>query len=411
MDRAPFSRLHWAGMVTRRLDSKIRITVDVLAPSTPARARLYLASTLNDWRTDDPAYRFEELEPGRYRLGLDVPRGTTMEYKITRGTWRTVEVDERGQELENRRLAALGTTTVRLDIPHWRDQASARRPARPRSTDVSVVGPLPIPVLGREREVVVYLPPGYHQEPNRRFPVLYMFDGQNLFDPATAFNVEWGVDETCDRLVRSGELAPLIVVGIYNGGEKRLSEQSPWKDARLGADGEGHAFLRWVVGGLKDHIDAHYRTLTGPEHTGVAGSSMGGLTALFAAYRYPLVFGRVAALSPAFWFARSQIFRYIAGMPPPLGARIYLDCGELETARVHPKRDFYRVAHSMVDLLTLQGFKAEDNMRWVSDPRGTHSEACWARRVGPALSWLFPGEGKPKIAPRGTRRLQRPGSV
>jgi predicted alpha/beta superfamily hydrolase len=314
-------------------------------------------------------------------------------------------------ELENRKLTVFGATSLRLDVPHWRDQASARRPARRRATDVAIVGPIAIPALDREREVAVYLPPGYHTEPNRRYPVLYMFDGQNLFDPGTAFNQEWAVDDVCERLIRAGRLAPLIVVGIYNGEAKRTSELSPWKDARLDAMGEGHAFMRWIVSDLKDHVDTHYRTLTGPEHTGLAGSSMGGLAALFGVYRYPLVFGRVAALSPAFWFARSQIFRYVATMPPPLQARVYMDCGELETTRVHPKRDFYRVAASMVDLLELQGFKREESMRWVSDPHGTHSEADWARRLGPALEWLFPGPGGQKAgsaAPgRGTRRLSR----
>ncbi|MEB3284771.1 MAG: alpha/beta hydrolase-fold protein [Candidatus Sericytochromatia bacterium] len=397
-------------MVTRRLDSKCRLTFEIKAPTTPPRARIYLASTQNDWRTDDPAARFEEIEAGRYRLVVELPRGTSLEYKITRGTWRTVEVDDRGQELENRRWMAVGDATISLEIPHWRDQASARKPTRHRKTDVSVIGPFAIPALDREREVVVYLPPGYHNEPNRRFPVMYMFDGQNLFDSATAFNQEWAVDETCDHLIRTGELAPLIVVGVYNGNEKRVSEQSPWKDNRLGADGDGHAFLRWVVGGLKDYIDTHYRTLTGPEDTGVGGSSMGGLTALYAAYRYPLVFGRVAALSPAFWFARSQIFRYIASSTAPPGARIYLDCGELETARVHPKRDFYRVAYSMVDLLTVQGFRLNDNLMWLSDPKGTHSEDCWARRLGPALRYLFPPRKKTTASgsTRGTRRLTRP---
>lgn len=387
-------------MVTRKLsDAKCRITIEVYAKSTPPKARVYLASTLNDWRTDDPAHQLTEVEPGRWRIEVEVSRGTLLEYKITRGTWRTVEVDEQGQELENRRLTVFGTTTVRIDVPHWRDQASERVPARRRKTDVRIIGPFPIPVLQREREVAVYLPPDYANEPDRRYPVLYMFDGQNLFDPATAFNVDWQIDLTCDRLIRAGKIAPMIVVGIYNGGEKRLSEQSPWKDGRLDAMGEGHAFLRWVVGGLKDHIDSKFRTLTAPEHTGVAGSSMGGLTALYAGYRYPLVFGRVAALSPAFWFARGQIFRYVAAQTRPAGARFYLDCGELETARVHPKRDFYKVAHSMVDLLRLQGFEDGRDLMWVSDPKGSHSEACWARRMGPALEFLFPparwGEGSP----------------
>ncbi|HEY9724532.1 MAG TPA: alpha/beta hydrolase-fold protein [Oscillatoriaceae cyanobacterium] len=371
---------------------KSQIVLEINAPTTPPGDTLYLAGSLNDWKERDPEYAFAQVEPGRYRLTLQLPPGSVLEYKLNRGNWTSVEVDDSGQEQENRRLAVFGSTTVKIDVPHWRDQASLARGRRLRDTNVRVLGPFPIPALGRDREIAVYLPPNYESEPNRRFPVLYMWDGQNLFDPETAFNQEWEVDETCDRLTQEGRIQPMIVVGIYNGGEHRLSELSPWRDMRLGARGEGHAFFRWVVGWLKDFIDSEFRTLTGPEHTGIAGSSMGGLAALYVAYRYPLVFGRAAAMSPAFWFARGQIFRYIAARERPEGARIYLDCGERETARVHPKRDFYKVAASMVDLLCQQGFKAGKDLMWVSDPQGTHSEADWARRLGPVLEFLFPAD-------------------
>lgn len=375
---------------------KSQITLEVSAPTTPDGQKVYLAGSLNGWKVGDPAYAFKEVEKGKFRLTLELSRGTLLEYKLNRGNWNAVEVDERGQENENRRLAVFGSTTIAIDIPHWKDQACVPTTTRDRETNVHVLGPFKIAALGgREREVAIYLPPNYDLEPERRFPVVYMFDGQNLFDPATAFNMEWQVDETCDRLIAQGALQPLIVVGIYNGGEHRLSEQSPWRDMRLNATGEGHAFMRWIATSLKSYIDTEYRTLTGPEHTGIGGSSLGGLTALFAAYRYPLVFGRVAALSPAFWFARSQIFRYVAGQPRPADARIYLDCGEKETARVHPKRDFYKVAASMVELLKQQGFTEGQDLLWVSDPRGTHSEFHWARRIGPALEFLFPGDRRP----------------
>lgn len=369
-----------------------KIVLEINAPSTPPGEKVYLAGSINDWKERDPNYACTEIEPGRYQLTLELPPGSVLEYKLNRGNWTSVEVNDSGLEQENRRLAVFGATTVQIEVPHWRDQASIARGRRLRDTNVRVLGPFAIPALGRDREIAVYLPPNYDLEPSRRFPVLYMWDGENLFDPATAFNQEWQIDETCDRLFAEGRLQPMIVVGIYNGGENRLSELSPWRDMRLGARGEGHAFFRWVVGWLKDFIDTEFRTLSGPEHTGVAGSSVGGLASLYVAYRYPLVFGRVAALSPAFWFARGQIFRYVASRERPAGTRVYLDCGERETARVHPKRDFYKVAASMVDLLCQQGFEAGQDLMWVSDPQGTHSEADWARRIGPALEFLFPGD-------------------
>jgi predicted alpha/beta superfamily hydrolase len=375
---------------------KSQITLEVLAPTTPVGEKLYMAGSLNAWKVGDAKYAFTQVEPGKYRLVLDLSRGTLLEYKLNRGNWTSVEVDAKGQENDNRRLAVFGSTSVIIEIPHWRDQACVPTSTRTRKTDVRMLPKFKIAALGgRERDVVIYLPPNYELEPNRRFPVMYLFDGQNLFDPATAFNLEWKVDETCDRLIATGAIQPMIVVGIYNGGEHRLSEQSPWRDMRLNATGEGHGFMRWIASSLKSYIDTEFRTLTGAEHTGIGGSSLGGLTSLFAIYRYPLVFGRVAALSPAFWFARSQIFRYIASQPLPQGARVYLDCGEKETARVHPKRDFYKVAASMVELLKQQGFRDGEDLLWVSDPKGTHSEHHWARRLGPALEFLFPGDRRP----------------
>lgn len=372
---------------------KIRLTFTLQAPTTPAQQAVYMASSVNDWKARDPKFAFKRTAPGTYQLAFDVPAGTVLEYKFTRGNWRTVEVDAEGVERENRRLTVFGETTVAHEVPHWKDQASPHdAPKRTRKTDVRVLPPFHAAALNRDVTAVIYLPPGYDEAgASVRYPVLYMWDGQNLMDPATAFNHEWAVDAVVEKGIKEGRLAPMIVVGIYNGGEHRLSELSPWRDMRLGARGEGHAFFRWVVTDLKDHIDRHYRTLTGPEHTGVAGSSMGGLASLYCAYRYPLVFGRVAAMSPAFWFARLQVFRYAAETPPPVKAKIYLDCGEKETARVHPKRDFYKVAFAMVDLLKQQGFREGENLKWVSDPQGTHSEPHWARRLGPALEFLFPG--------------------
>jgi predicted alpha/beta superfamily hydrolase len=378
------------------------VTFRLTASTTPKGQRVFLVGSHNDWKLAQKSGLMHEVSPGQFELKLELPVGSQLAYKFNRGSWLTVEVDGRGIENENRLLRVVGDQVVEHVVPHWRDQASRATPRRLRGTDVTVLPPMPIPALGRSREVVVYLPPQYHERPDERYPVLYLFDGQNLFDASTAFNMEWCVDETCDRLIAEGKLAPLIVVGIYNGGEHRVSEQSPWRDQRFGARGEGHAFMRWVSGDLKSYIDTHYRSLSEPEHTAIGGSSLGGLTALFAAYRYPLIFGKVAALSPAFWFARSQIFRYVASQSPPR-ARVYLDCGELETARVHPKRDFYKVAASMVDLLKQQGFEEGVNLRWVSDPKGTHSEQCWARRVGGALQFLFPGNSE--LRPR------QPGSM
>src|SRR5262249_10569905 len=150
------------------------------------------------------------------------------------------------------------------------------------------------------RRFWVYLPPGYHDS-SARYPVLYMLDGQNVFDRLTSFVGEWKVDETLERMIPAGEVAPIIVVAIDNGGTARIGEYTPWSDPGDGG-GAGAAHLTAIADVLVPHIDATYRTQTGPTHTGIAGSSLGGLMALYATYARPDRFGRNAALSPSIWW-------------------------------------------------------------------------------------------------------------
>ena len=175
-----------------------------------------------------------------------------------------------------------------------------------------------MPQLQRSRRVWLYLPPGYDAPGNTaRYPVLYMHDGQNVFDAATSYVGEWGVDETLDSLAAAGVTAP-IVVAVDHGGERRLDEYSPWRNETFrwpgsdpdapaapgpGPGGEGEAYVEFLTTTLKPTIDARFRTLPGRETTGILGSSMGGLISLYAALRHPDVFGRVGVFSPAFWFA------------------------------------------------------------------------------------------------------------
>ncbi len=157
-----------------------------------------------------------------------------------------------------------------------------------------------IPQLNRERRIWMYLPPDYEVS-NEAYPVVYMHDAQNLFDETTSYSGEWSVDETLDRLFKDKNLK-LIVVGIDNGGEKRLDEYSPWKNEKYGG-GEGDAYLDFVVNTLKPYIDNNFNTLKDKTNTAIIGSSMGGLISHYAALKYPEVFGKIGVYSPAFWFS------------------------------------------------------------------------------------------------------------
>jgi len=242
----------------------------------------------------------------------------------------------------------------------------------------------------KERDVLVYLPPGYDADPARRFPVLYLQDGQNLFDGATSFipGVEWRVDETAQELITAGEIEPLLIVGIYNAGERRIHEYTPTPDLRRPAGGGAGFYGRMLVEELKPVIDARYRTLQGPEHTGLGGSSLGGLLSLYLGLHYFDVFGRLAVLSPSVWWDNRLIIRQIQslGARPPL--RIWLDVGTKEGRVANYQARLLR------DTLMAKGWVLGGDLRYFEADNAPHSEWAWAERVGPMLRHLFPARGE-----------------
>jgi predicted alpha/beta superfamily hydrolase len=246
------------------------------------------------------------------------------------------------------------------------------------------------PELENERDILVHLPPSYGRSA-RRYPVVYMHDGQNLFDPATSFGDEWGVDRTMEEASRDGLEA--IVVGIPNLGEARLDEYSPWRDRRHDAGGRGAAYAQFIVRTLKPIVDRDFRTLPGREGTGIAGSSMGGLISLYAFFRHPEVFGFAGAMSPALWFAGRSIFPFVNERPFSPG-RLYLDVGTNEG------REALHDVRRMKDVLARKGYRAGRDLLYVVEMGGRHDERAWARRLRRGLHFLLgvpAREGAPRM--------------
>jgi len=236
------------------------------------------------------------------------------------------------------------------------------------------------------RTIRVYLPPGYDAQPDRRWPVLYLHDGQNLFDDATAYAGEWQVDETIDRLVADGRTHGWIVVGIDNAGEQRLAEYAPWPFVHAPeVRGSHHAAA--VAQVLKPWIDRTYRTDPSGRATLIGGSSMGALIALYTAWSHPDRFGGVLAMSGSWvegWFM-PDLRRWIAAAPRPAPSfRVYLDMGESEWDGSASSGGAVR----MMDALLRDNGLEPDRIRLVVDPAGRHREADWARRLPDALLWL-----------------------
>lgn len=234
--------------------------------------------------------------------------------------------------------------------------------------------------LNRPRTVRLYLPPSYTSATDKRYPVIYMHDGQNLFDDATSYAGEWGVDETLDAMA-SSQGFEAIVVGLDNGGEHRMQELNPFDHPRFGP-GEGEAYLAFMVETLKPWIDGLYRTLPDPAHTAIIGSSMGGLISDYAIHRYPAVFGRAGIVSPAYWTAAPAVYDYAQAHPLAPGARIYLSMGGREGGSMVPD------AERMRPLLAAQ--RPEPGaVTWHLVPEAEHNEAAWRRELPLILAALF----------------------
>jgi predicted alpha/beta superfamily hydrolase len=241
--------------------------------------------------------------------------------------------------------------------------------------------------LKTERDVLVYLPPGYDEgEGARRYPVLYMHDGQNLFDGATSFvrGQHWRVGETAGALIRAHSIEPVIVVGIYNTGRERVEEYTPSRDPRHKAGGKADLYGRLLVEELKPFIDSHYRTKAEAWNTGLGGSSLGGLVTAYLGLRYAEVFGRLALISPSVWWDGRRILREVEALKSRTPARIWLDMGTGEGPRAIADARLLRNA------LVAKGWGLGSELHYLEAQGAKHNEAAWALRVEPMLRFLFP---------------------
>ena len=241
-------------------------------------------------------------------------------------------------------------------------------------------------ILGNRRDVLVYLPRGYRRWSRKRYPVLYLHDGQNVFDAATAFNgVEWGVDETAQRLIRLNLIEPLIIVAVANTGEDRLDEYAPTRgrvDKRKRSKGLLKNYGRFLTEELKPFIDSKYRTERGAESTALGGSSLGGLATLVLGLWFPQVFSRLAVLSPSVWWDDCAIYGMVESLEDKLPLKIWLDTGTHEEG--------WERARKLRDLLVEKGWRLDDDLQYHEIEGADHSEGAWAMRVDPVLRFLFP---------------------
>jgi predicted alpha/beta superfamily hydrolase len=364
--------------------AQLRLTTapDAVPEGTP----VYVAGSFNGWNPGDPNFRMRRSGAGHFAIVLPETVRGPIEFKFTLGSWDTAEASESGHDAPNRvfMVPEAGPAAYSGTVPAWRVPGSARR-----STATASVGVLSeamsIPELGRTRRVWIYLPPDYGTS-TRRYPVLYMHDGQNVFDAATSYAGEWGVDETLDSL-HVQEDRGAIVVAVDNAQERRFDEYSPWKHPEHGG-GDGDGYVDFLANTLKPHIDRHYRTLPDRQHTGVAGSSMGGVISLYAALKHPEVFGSAGVFSPALWVTPPLFDVARTFDPSRPKPRLYFVSGVLEGTRPGA---YVEAQQFMVAALASAGFRPGHEIVALDHADGTHTEGFWRREFPAAFRWMFAG--------------------
>lgn len=358
------------------LAAQLTIRVTAIPANTPAGDKIYIAGNFNNWNSGSSSHILTEKGNGVYEIIIN-PTPGTVEFKFTRGSWATVEGNANGGFLPNRTFNYTGSAaTIVLQIQSW-EGAGSNSTAAP---NVSILSSnFYMPQLNRNRRIWIYLPPDYATS-TKKYPVLYLHDGQNLFDAATSFSGEWKVDESLNQLHAAGDYG-CIVVGIDNGGANRTNEYCPWVNPQYGG-GQGDLYIKFIAETLKPHIDANFRTLPGRISTGIGGSSLGGLISQFGLFERQDVFSKAAVFSPAFWINGSNSVNHVLAKGKQAESKVYFLAGGDEPNYV--ETDMEAVANAMLQV----GFPGFD-IYFKVPADGGHNEAFWAREFPEAYLWLF----------------------
>jgi predicted alpha/beta superfamily hydrolase len=350
----------------------VKLEIKGLPSYHPSGSDIYLAGSFNGWNPQDKNYRFQRTNKGDYYIELMLDSGN-YEYKITRGAWDRSECKKGGGFRANRSMMVPDDVVTPLFVEEWSDRFPAKPKVSTANKNVHIIDTaFLIPQLSRVRRVWICLPEGYAAS-KASYPVLYMHDGQNVFDDATSFSGEWGVDECLDTMKKK-----CIVVAVDHGGTKRMNEYCPYDMDRFGK-GEGDQYIDFLAMTLKPYIDKHYRTLKSKENTFVAGSSMGGIISMYAVLKYPDIFGGAGVFSPAFWIG-PKIFDDIKAKGKEVNAKIYFYAGRQESETM---------VSDMQKAFELMGGVSQSKMIVSIRDDGKHNEPTWRKEFPIFYNWIM----------------------
>lgn len=396
----------------------VRFLVRMPKEEGGVRRQAYISGStesLGSWRPDGLALQMGEEGEEFAEASIRAKHGERIEYKFTCGTWASVEKGADGSELGNRVLEVpedrvVTRTEVTCVVARWGNRG-AEEEGRAGAGEHTITGDVRVhrgfrsAILGNERDLFVWLPPGYGEDEGLRCGVFYLHDGQNVFDEARAFAGEWRADESAQILVNAKRIEPIIIVGISNAGVQRIDEYTSTSAALPGEKGGaprgglGLNYARFVAEEVKPFIDATYRTKAGRESTAVGGSSLGGLISLVIAQEYPDVFGACMAMSPSFRWDEGVIRRmYEEDSEGIRGTRFWIDAGSAEQGvGTKASAAYVQEMHEFASILEKAGMKYGRDYRFMAAEGGVHNEAAWADRFDDALLFLFGVSGEETV--------------
>ncbi len=392
----------------------VLVVEDASRTATPDQP-IYFASSINGWNPADPAFVLSPRSDTRWQIVIDkIPANTTIAYKVTMGGWDREELDESGSPIENRslpkvdrsRLAPGERPVIEITVPRFRIPAPLADVVRQSGPyrKLEVTGDVRrLPVQGGgggaealTRDLLVWLPPGYHAPENagRSYPVLYLMDGQNVFEALPGLPGEWEADETATELIGAGVIRPLIIVGVPHAGEHRLTEYLPFGSIR-GNEAAGPEFVAWMRREVMPRVERAFRVATGPENTGIGGASLGGAISLYAATRHPDVFGRVIVESLPLLPDNGDAARAYLDSVQSWPERVFVGMGGREVSnneRDAERNAMYRAWAEEIDARLAAAGLSDDDRRLRIDTEANHNEPAWAARFPEAVGFLFPAE-------------------
>jgi len=392
----------------------VLVVEDKTRTATPDQP-IYFASSINGWNPADPEFVLSPRSDTRWQIVIDkIPANTTIAFKMTMGGWDREELDGSGQPIDNRSLPKIDRSklapgerpVVEISVPEFRTPVALSEQVRQSGPyrKLEVTGTVRrIPVRGgaggaeaMSRDLLVWLPPGYEDAANagRAYPVLYMLDGQNMFEALPGLPGEWGADETATELIEAGRIEPLIIVGIPHAGEHRLREYLPFGQIQ-GQSGDGEAFVAWMRREVMPRVERAFRVESGPQHTGIGGASLGGAIALYASTRHPDVFGNAIVESLPLLADNGVGARAYLDSVSAWPSRVFVGMGGREVGNGERDTDrnaMYRDWAKEIDRRLADAGLSERDRRLRIAADANHNELAWAARFPEALEFLFPAQ-------------------